>query len=108
MTFAKSNRRSFMQSSLNSGAALALTTLPMAGPALAGAVAAPSKRIRVGVIGCGSVSGRYLPHLKSCPYAEVVSTCDIIPERAVNRAKEFEVSNHYPHISKMLAGEPFD
>ncbi|HJQ80217.1 MAG TPA: Gfo/Idh/MocA family oxidoreductase, partial [Lacipirellulaceae bacterium] len=67
-----------------------------------------NKRIRVGVIGCGSVSGAYLPNLAKCPFAEVVSTCDIIPERAERRAKEFGVANHYPHIDKMLAGVPFD
>jgi predicted dehydrogenase len=66
------------------------------------------KRIRVGVIGCGSVSGVYLPHLTQQPHIEVVSTCDIIPERAERRAKEFNVANHYPHIDKMLAGVPFD
>lgn len=66
------------------------------------------KRIRVGVIGCGSVSGQYLPHLSKSPYAEVVSVCDIIPERARSRAAEFNVPNHYPHIDAMLAGAPFD
>lgn len=39
------------------------------------------KKIKVGVIGCGSVSGVYLPHLTKCPYTEVVSLCDIKPER---------------------------
>jgi predicted dehydrogenase len=62
----------------------------------------------VAVIGCGSVSGRYLPHLSACPYVELVSTCDIIPERAERQAKRFKVPNHYPHIDKMLAGAPFD
>ncbi len=70
--------------------------------------AAGTRRIRVGLIGCGSVSGRYLPHLKECPYAEVVSVCDIKPERAANRAKEFGVAHQYPNIDLMLAGEPFD
>jgi len=68
----------------------------------------PPKRVRVGVIGCGSVSGQYLPHLSKSPFAEVVSTCDIIPERAKSRAEEFKVPNHYPHIDAMLAGAPFD
>ncbi len=66
------------------------------------------KRIRVGVIGCGSVSGMYLPHLTKCPYAEVVSVCDIIPQRAQEAAKKYNVKNWYPHIDKMLAGVPFD
>jgi predicted dehydrogenase len=67
-----------------------------------------SKKIRVGIIGCGSVSGVYLPHLTKSPYAEVVSLCDIKPERAENRGKEFKVANIYPDIDAMLAGTPFD
>ncbi|MDU1892598.1 MAG: Gfo/Idh/MocA family oxidoreductase [Dysgonomonas sp.] len=66
------------------------------------------KKIRVGVIGCGSVSGMYLPHLTKCPYAEVVSVCDIIPQRAQEAAKKYNVKNWYPHIDKMLAGVPYD
>jgi predicted dehydrogenase len=66
------------------------------------------ERIKVGVIGCGSVSGVYLPHLSKCPYVELVSTCDIIPERAEQRAKKFHVPNHYPHMDQMLAGAGFD
>lgn len=66
------------------------------------------KKIRVGVIGCGSVSTQYLPHLSKSPYAELVSTCDIIPERAAKAAKQYNIGNHYPSIEKMLAGVPFD
>jgi predicted dehydrogenase len=71
-------------------------------------VTQPAKKIRIGLIGCGSVSGVYLPHLKECPYAEVVSTCDIIYERAKKRASEFNIANTYPHIDQLLAGVPFD
>ena len=37
------------------------------------------EKVRVGIIGCGSVSGVYLPHLTKSPFAEVVSLCDIRP-----------------------------
>lgn len=66
------------------------------------------KKIKVGVIGCGSVSGMYLPHLSKSPYVEIVSVCDIKPERAKKRAEEFKIAHHYPNIEEMLAGEPFD
>jgi predicted dehydrogenase len=92
------NRREFAKTTLLAGAAVA-----------SGAVVGEDiKRIRTGVIGCGSVSGSYLPVLSKCPYVEVVSLCDIRPERARKRAEEFKVAHHYPHIDKMLAGEPFD
>lgn len=96
------NRREFTKTTLLAGAAAAsgaLTTLAADGPA---------KRIRTGVIGCGSVSGAYLPNLTSSPFVEVVSLCDIKPERARNQAERFKVANHYPNIDAMLAGVPFD
>jgi predicted dehydrogenase len=68
----------------------------------------PIEKIRIGIIGCGSVSGVYLPHLSQCPYAELVSTCDIIYERAKQRAAEFNIPNFYPHIDQMLSGAGFD
>ena len=66
------------------------------------------KRIRVGIIGCGSVSHSYLPHLSQAPHVELVSACDIIPERARKQAEKFKIPHHYPHIDAMLAGAAFD
>ncbi|MEO6183173.1 MAG: Gfo/Idh/MocA family oxidoreductase [Verrucomicrobiota bacterium] len=94
------NRRGFVKTSLIAGAAVATGAVTVLGQ--------DPKRIRIGLIGCGSVSGSYLPVLSKCPYAAVVSLCDIRPERARKRAEEFKVGHHYPHIDKMLAGEPFD
>jgi predicted dehydrogenase len=97
------DRRAFVGRGAAAGAALALTPWP------AGAQPPhPAKRVRVGVIGCGSVSNVYLPHLKKCPFAELVSACDIIPERAERQGAKFAIPNRYPHIDKMLAGAPFD
>lgn len=66
------------------------------------------KKIRVAVIGCGNVSGVYLPNITKSPFIEVVSVCDIKPERAKARAEKFKVPNQYPHIDKLLAGAEFD
>lgn len=88
------DRRAFL------GSAAALTTLARAG--------APQKKTRIGLIGCGSVSGVYLPNLTKCPDAQVVSVCDRIPERAQRAAEKFGVAHHYPSIETMLVGEPFD
>jgi predicted dehydrogenase len=68
----------------------------------------PEKRIRVAVIGCGSVSNMYLPHLSKSPYVELVSACDIRPERAKAQAEKYRIPNQYPHIDQLLAGAPFD
>jgi predicted dehydrogenase len=95
------NRREFTKTALAAGAAVA------AGAASSFA-AEPAKRIRTGVIGCGSVSGSYLPVLTKSPFVDVVSLCDIKPERARKQAEKFKVAHHYPNIDAMLAGEPFE
>ena len=92
-------RRHFTRSTLLAGAALTSGAF---------AADAPPKRIRTGLIGCGSVSRKYLPSLTQCAFVEVVSLCDIKPERARRRGEEFKVPHHYPNIEAMLAGEPFD
>jgi len=94
------NRREFTKTTLLTGAAVATGVLS--------ARAAEPARIRTGIIGCGSVSNAYLPVLTKCAYVEVVSLCDIRPERARKQAEKFNVAHHYPHIDAMLAGEPFD
>jgi len=67
-----------------------------------------ANKIKIGLIGCGSVSNMYLPHLSKSEYVELVSVCDIIPERAASAAKKYNIQNHYPHIDQLLAGAPFD
>jgi len=96
------SRREFTKTTLLAGAALA------SGAFAASGADAATRRIRAGVIGCGSVSGSYLPVLTKSPFVEVVSLCDIKPERARRQAEKFKVAHHYPHIDAMLAGEPFD
>jgi predicted dehydrogenase len=94
------NRRDFTKATVLASAAVA--------SGVVSAVSQEAKRIRTGVIGCGSVSHSYLPVLSKCPHVEVVSLCDIRPERARSQAERFKVAHHYTHIDQMLAGEPFD
>ncbi|HEY4026677.1 MAG TPA: Gfo/Idh/MocA family oxidoreductase [Candidatus Dormibacteraeota bacterium] len=47
--------------------------------------------MRVGVIGCGTVSEVYLRNLTASPEVDVVACADLIPERAEARAAEFGV-----------------
>lgn len=68
----------------------------------------PAKKIRVGVIGCGSVSNMYLPHLAKSPFVELVATCDIIVERAKIAAETYGITAYYQHIEEMLQGVSFD
>ncbi|HMC28884.1 MAG TPA: Gfo/Idh/MocA family oxidoreductase [Verrucomicrobiae bacterium] len=95
------NRREFAKTTLLAGSALA------SGVSAFGAEGAP-RRVRTGVIGCGSVSNSYLPVLTKSPFVEVVSLCDIKPERAKRQAERFKIAHYYPHIDEMLKGEPFE
>jgi predicted dehydrogenase len=99
----KISRLDFLEKTSLAGAALLLSSLEGL------AAASPQKKLRVGLIGCGSVSNRYLPHLKSSTLIEVVSLCDIKYERAINQNKQYELgAKTYPSIEAMLAGVPFD
>jgi predicted dehydrogenase len=97
-------RKEFLTRSSALAAASILTPLALHAKAFGNA----QKKIKVGVIGCGSVSGQYLPHLSKSPFVELVSTCDIRPERAKAAAEKYKIANHYPHIDQMLAGAKFD
>jgi predicted dehydrogenase len=95
------NRRGFTKSAVLAGVTLA-------SEAVTDFAADSGHRIRTGVIGCGSVSHAYLPQLTKSPFVEVVSLCDIKPQRARKQAEKFKVAHHYPNIDAMLAGVPFD
>ena len=99
----KISRKDFIYQASLLGAAASLLPLGLSGNPLD-----QQKKIRVGVIGCGSVSTQYLPHLSKSPYVELVSTCDIIVDRAKAAAEKYGIKNHYPSIEKMLAGAPID
>ena len=97
------SREEFLKSTALAGAALLVSSLEGMAHAL------PEKKIRVGLIGCGSVSNRYLPHLKGSTLVEVVSLCDIKYDRAVNQNKQYALNaSTYPNIEAMMAGMPFD
>ncbi len=97
------HRRQFLQISGTAAAGLLVSSLESR------ASSSADKKIRVAVIGCGSVSNMYLPELLASEIIEVVSLCDIKYDRAVNQNKRYNVNAQtYPHIDKMLAGVPFD
>jgi len=101
-SFTRLNRREFSKTALLAGTAL------VSGAGATWAADPGMKRIRTGVIGCGSVSHQYLPQLTASRFVEVVSLCDIRYERAEKQGEKFNVRNTYPNIDAMLAGEPFE
>ena len=99
----KISRQQFLQSTTLAGAAVLLSSLE------SWAVTTEDKKIKVAVIGCGSVSNRYLPQLLSSKLIEVVSLCDIKYARALAQNKQYNANaKTYPDIDTMLGGVPFD
>jgi predicted dehydrogenase len=97
------SRKDFLQRTTLATAAVLLSSLESF------ALEKDDKKLKVALIGCGSVSNRYLPQLLSSKLIEVVSLCDIKYDRAVDQNKKYTVNAQtYPHIEKMLAGVPFD
>ena len=97
------SRQQFLQSTAMAGVAVLLSSLE------SWALTTDEKKIRVALIGCGSVSNRYLPQLLSSKLIEVVSLCDIKYDRAIGQNKKYSVNaTTYPNIDAMLKGVPFD
>src|SRR5688572_23094082 len=106
------DRRSFLQRSaaaLAAGAVAAQVRADEAAqPAAATEDGASGKRLKVAVIGCGSVSTKYLPYLAQTAHVELVAACDRRFERAKSAATEHGIPDAFPHIDKLLAGAKFD
>src|SRR5215212_1962794 len=97
------SRQEFLKYTAAASAAVLLSSLESF------AVGKPEKKLRVAIIGCGSVSNRYIPHLQTSSLIEIVSLSDIKYERAVAQNKQYNVNAAtYPNIDAMLKGVPFD
>ena len=66
-------------------------------------------KLKVAIIGCGSVSNRYIPHLQSSSLIEIVALCDIKYDRAIAQNQQYKVNAAtYSSIDALLKGVPFD
>ncbi len=96
------SRQKFLQYTAAAGASILLSSLESF-------ATTENKKLRVAIIGCGSVSNRYIPHLQTSSLIEIVSLCDIKYERAVAQNKQYNVNAAtYSNIYQQLAGVPFD
>lgn len=98
------SRKEFLKYTAAAGAAVLLSSLEGLARVL------PEQKLRVAIIGCGSVSNRYIPHLQTSKLIEIVSLCDIKYDRALAQKKQYNLNtaSTYPNIEAMLAGVAFD
>ena len=95
-------RAAFLQKTSLASAALLLSSLELF-------AAAEEKIIKVAIIGCGSVSNRYIVHLQSSPLVKIVSLCDIKQDRAEAQNKKYNIgASTYNNINALLNGNAFD
>ena len=96
------NRATFIQNTALAGAAVLLSSLE-------GFAKENSKIIKVAIVGCGSVSNRYIPHLQSSSLVKIVGLCDIIHDRAIAQNKQYNVGAiTFSSIEDLLKGVDFD
>mgnify|MGYP000638525555 FL=1 len=96
------NRATFLQNTALAGAAVLLSSLESFAKE-------HSKIIKVAIIGCGSVSNRYIPHLQSSSLVKIVGLCDIIHDRAIAQNKQYNVGAiTFSSIEDLLKGVDFD
>ena len=96
------NRATFLQNTALAGAAVLLSSLESFAKE-------HSKIIKVAIIGCGSVSNRYIPHLQGSSLVKIVGLCDIKHERAIAQNKQYNVGAiTFSSIEDLLKGVDFD
>ena len=96
------NRATFLQNTALAGAAVLLSSLESFAKE-------NNKIIIVAIIGCGSVSNRYIPHLQGSSLVIIVGLCDIKHERAIAQNKQYNVGAiTFSSIEDLLKGVDFD
>ncbi len=65
--------------------------------------------VKIGFVGCGAISGIYLENItKRFKEIEVLGVCDLIPERAQNAAKLYNVPKIYKDMYELFADPEVD
>ncbi|WHY70193.1 Gfo/Idh/MocA family protein [Fictibacillus enclensis] len=70
-----------------------------------------SKKIRIGIIGCGGIAnGKHMPSLSKIDEVELIAFCDIEEERAIKAARDFGTADAKVYIDykELLQNEDVD
>jgi len=67
------------------------------------------KKARIGIVGCGAISGIYLKNLTTMfQNTEVIGVCDLIRERAEKAAEEYNIPHIYDDMHALFADDNVD
>lgn len=64
--------------------------------------------VKFGLIGCGRISDNHFKAIEKIDNAEITCCCDIIEERAEEKAKQYDIKKYYTDYKEMLAAEKLD
>ena len=65
-------------------------------------------KIKIGVIGCGSIGSVHTDAYAKVADAEVVALCDILPDRLAEKAKRHNIAKTYTDYHQLLADPEID
>ena len=66
------------------------------------------RKVRVGVVGCGNVAEKYVPHLQQSAAVELVAVCDPLLDRAHSFAQAYRIEHVYQDVDQMLRTLDFE
>ena len=67
-----------------------------------------SKKVRWAIVGCGVISSTHGKAITAAPDAELIATCDIIPERAEKCAETYGAAAWYTDYNEMMKRDDID
>lgn len=67
-----------------------------------------SKKVRIGVVGAGSISESHLSSYKNNPEVELIAICDLNEGRAKDKAAKYGIPNVYTDYHALLANPDVD
>ncbi|NYE03495.1 putative dehydrogenase [Bacillus niacini] len=66
------------------------------------------KKLKIGVIGAGSLSEAHFEAYKNNPNVELMAVCDLVEERAAKKAEKYKIANVYTDYSEMVKNPELD
>ena len=67
-----------------------------------------SDKVRIGIIGVGTIGSVHANNSAKVENAEVVALCDILPDRLAEKAKAHNVAKTYADYNELLADPEID
>ncbi|RLC49105.1 MAG: gfo/Idh/MocA family oxidoreductase [Candidatus Cloacimonadota bacterium] len=66
------------------------------------------KNIKLGLIGCGRISTKHFEAIEKIENAEIIACCDIIKQKAEEKANQFNIKEIYENYKEMLDNVKMD